>query len=197
MGRPKGKSSDQETEERLLSAAEGEFSRRGYDGARLEDIASAVGIRRPSLLYHFGSKDDLYRAVVERAFGKLSALLAAAMQNEGSFAERLGRLVDDFVRFLAESPTIAPLFLREILDGRGPGQELLRSGLSPILDQVERFVAEQGGSEVPQGFPIREAVMQIAVSELVRSAAGALREPLWGRTNSARALALALVGDKG
>ena len=59
MGRPRATPDEDTTKMRVLRAAEVEFGRAGRDGARLEDIASAAGITRPSLLYHFASKDEL------------------------------------------------------------------------------------------------------------------------------------------
>ena len=68
MGRPRATTQTVETAQRLLSAAEQEFGSKGFDRARLADIANIAGISRPSLLYHYNSKDALYAAVFDRPF---------------------------------------------------------------------------------------------------------------------------------
>ncbi|GFG72477.1 TetR/AcrR family transcriptional regulator [Mycolicibacter senuensis] len=50
----------------LLDAAEQVFARRGFDGAALEDIADVAGYTRGAIYSHFGSKAELFLAVVER-----------------------------------------------------------------------------------------------------------------------------------
>ena len=75
MGRPPASRFEIDTPTRILDAAEHAFAIAGLAGARLADIAGAAGIRRPSLLYHFSSKERLYGAVVERAFAVLTDTL--------------------------------------------------------------------------------------------------------------------------
>jgi AcrR family transcriptional regulator len=62
-------SSAQSTRERLLEAAGRVFARDGLDGATTREIAREAGVNEVTLFRHFGSKDRLLRAVVERNFG--------------------------------------------------------------------------------------------------------------------------------
>ncbi|MCK6589141.1 MAG: TetR/AcrR family transcriptional regulator [Polyangiaceae bacterium] len=192
MGRPRTSHDEEATRTRILRAAELEFGRAGRDGARLEDIAGAAGITRPSLLYHFPSKDDLYAAVVEAAFLRLGAALAPAMEAGRPFEERLDALTSTFVAFVEAEPLLSRLLLRDILDERGGSHALLLEIGAPLLDRVERFIRREGKGWVREGMPVRAALMQLVSSALLRVSSGSLREPLWGRTDGTRAIARAL-----
>src|SRR5215471_15132472 len=78
------------TAARILDVAETEFAARGYDAASLGDIADRVGIRTASLYKHFGSKRDLYIAVVHRLLDPYFRLLGEllAVPNTAAQAER-------------------------------------------------------------------------------------------------------------
>ena len=54
-----------EMRQRILHAATRLFAHRGYEGTSVQAISEAVGIRKPSLLYHFPSKAALRDAVLE------------------------------------------------------------------------------------------------------------------------------------
>jgi AcrR family transcriptional regulator len=54
------------TQETILSAAEQEFSLRGLDGATVREIATRAGVTHALVHRYFGTKDDLYKAVLAR-----------------------------------------------------------------------------------------------------------------------------------
>lgn len=179
MARPKTDPAATPTPARILTAAEAAFAERGFLAARLADVARAAGIRRPSLLYHFPTKERLYEAVVERAFARLRDALTEAMAGAGPFRARIEAIARAYLGFLADDPSFAPLMLREILDGRGPGRDLILAEVAPLLDALEAFVAAEGQGLRP-GVSPRAAILQAATAALVRSASGPLRQPLWG-----------------
>lgn len=188
MARPRLAERSAPTPELLLEAAAGAFAASGYEGATLEDIASAAGIRRPSLLYHFRSKEALYAAVVERAFHELGQALGWAMLQPGGFAARLDALAACFGGFLATRPSFAPLMLREMLDGQGPGRDLLLRHLDPLLERLEAFVAAADDAVLPAGLSARGVILHLACGSLVRAASGPL-SALWGGSDPLPVLA--------
>lgn len=188
MGRPPRNKHQISTPERLLNAAELEFANAGFAKARLADIARLAGIRRPSLLYHYPSKDELYKATVQRCFNKLASLLLDAIKQSQNFKQGLRRLTLDFHSFLQEKPHIARLVIREFLEGQGPGRDILMSQVAPLLDSVEAFINNQGRDQIQNGLPLRPALMRVISDLLLQTASGDLKEPLWGPQDHAWSL---------
>jgi AcrR family transcriptional regulator len=164
--------------EQLLSHAELEFSLHGFAATRLQDIAARAGITRSSLLYHFPSKDELYKATISKSFNELALQLRHAMAPAPSPRTQLQNLVLAFDSFISARPRLARLILRELLSGHGPGWNLIFENVGPLLDQVEAFanpIYEKSSS-----LPLRPLLMQIAADVLLWSASEQLQEPLWG-----------------
>jgi TetR/AcrR family transcriptional regulator len=61
----------------LLDAATGLFAERGYAGVSIADVAAAAGTTKPSVLYHFDDKDQLWKACVDRLWGEVNAFYDA------------------------------------------------------------------------------------------------------------------------
>lgn len=189
MGRPKVKVGETATRERLLEASLHDFAQFGFEGAKLADIAERAGISRPSLLYHYGSKDDLYSALVRRVLTDIGRVLGAALEQPGTFPDRLDAVIGAFTAFTQQQPLAARVILREVMDDRGPGHHLILEVGVPLIDAVERFLIDAGRHHMVPGLPVRAALLQVVSAAFLRSATGPLEPALWGEGDHALTLA--------
>ncbi len=91
MGRRAGVTAD-ETRERLVDAAADVFADRGYEGARVAEIAKRAGLTTGAIYAHYGTKADLLsEAIRSRGSGALDGLLAGeAADSVVDLMRRLG-----------------------------------------------------------------------------------------------------------
>lgn len=94
-----------DTRERILEAALRAFAEKGFDGATTRDIATAAGANLGLIQYHFGGKDKLWRAAVDRAFEQLRKGLDWIAQDAPGRDDvaRLRSLIRAYVRFVARN----------------------------------------------------------------------------------------------
>lgn len=130
----------------ILEAAQTLFARDGYDGASLMDIAAAANTRHPLLLYHFGSKDNLWRQVMAHVFEELKAHYSAVVElsRDLSGVDSLKMFIRAFVQFSARHPDRVTLVLSEM---RADSERLewlhseymvlLHAQLNALFDRVE------------------------------------------------------------
>jgi TetR/AcrR family transcriptional regulator len=121
---------------RILRAATRLFATQGFDGTALQEIADGVGIRKPSLLYHFESKDELREAVLDDVLSRwkdtLPRVLLAATAGEAQF----DAITREIVSFFAEDPDRARLLVREALDRPDEIRELFRIHVRPVVQNL-------------------------------------------------------------
>jgi len=130
----------------ILQAAEDVFAERGYDKARLDDVAQRVGIRRASLLYHFKDKGALYGAVLDSIFEDLVAGYTRVLTGDGPAGARLEGTVDLWLDVTARRPNIVRIMLREIAHGWSEHSRPWAERAKPIM-QAMIDVIEQGQAD--------------------------------------------------
>ena len=79
--------------ESILEVAHGEFAAFGYERTRVAEIASRVGVTEPVVFQNFGTKGDLFAAVLERAANQLTAHLAILGEGTASVADLIRHLL--------------------------------------------------------------------------------------------------------
>ncbi len=140
-----------EVSEQILNVANKLFAERGYEGTSLSAIADEVGIRKPSLLYHYSSKDTLRQAVLARLMEHWQSVLPRILEAATSGDDRFESLVGEVVNFFAEDLDRARLLYREILDRPEELRDQMRAFLSPWLTILADYIrnGKQDGSVRP------------------------------------------------
>lgn len=107
----------------ILDAAEALFARQGYEATSLQAISDRAGVTRGLPTYFFGSKEDLYRAVLERTFALsmthelLTLLREQAQHPEVRPEEGLRVVIERLFDFLVTHPTFIRITEWEALSG--------------------------------------------------------------------------------
>jgi len=131
------------TREQILTAALHRFAEHGYDGASLADIAGDVGIRRPSLLHHFHSKDALYEEVFERLLEDWFHRLVDAIGVAARGWPKVELVLRAGFDFFAENPEYVRLVRREALDGGVHLALDLAAVVRPIFDEAATYLGQE------------------------------------------------------
>ncbi len=130
------------TRQKILDAALGEFARHGLSGARVERIAARAGANKRMIYYYFGSKEDLFLAVLEASYDHIRSAERALDLEHQDPREAVKRLVEFTWRYYLEHPEFMTLLNSENLhQGRHVrNSKRLREMHSPLIDTLRAIL---------------------------------------------------------
>jgi AcrR family transcriptional regulator len=131
------------TRETILSEAITCFAQWGYEGTSLNDIAAGVGIRRPSLLHHFPSKEVLYQEVFERLLSDWFERVASAVERPLTGWEKVESVLGAGFDFFADNPDYVRVVRRAAIDGGSHLSIDLDGVLRALFDRAEEYFARE------------------------------------------------------
>jgi TetR/AcrR family transcriptional regulator len=141
--------------DRILDAARGEFAQHGFGGARLQDIAARAQLSHPTLLYHFGSKEGLYAAVIDKAMRDWAGMTSSAIADGKGGFDRVATLIDAGFAFFASHHDFVVIWRREAIEGGGRLEQAMADHMRPFLDQAVGFLrAEMGAGRLREHDPV-------------------------------------------
>lgn len=129
-----------DTRDRVLRAAQALFAERGYRGTSLRDIAKRIGVKAPSLLHHFPSKQQLYLAVLDQMFESLDEAASAVVWKPGSRQDGMRQAMGHVVDFLASHRDFVRIMWKEMADESGAGRQVLKRRLPPWFSTAVTFI---------------------------------------------------------
>lgn len=133
--------------ENVLEAAVALFSRKGYHGTTVRDIALESGMLSGSLYAHFAGKEDMLFAIVERAAMDFLGALEPIARGRGSAATKLRAAMVAHLSVVSQSMDAATIFLHEwkaLSEGRQEQVQVWRSRYEELLASIIRQGAESG-----------------------------------------------------
>lgn len=101
---------DLNSEQKILEAAKTVFIKKGFDGARMQDIADEAKINKALVHYYYRSKDELFAKIFDIISAQLLPNIEEITINEMPILEKIERFIHSYIEFIANNPEI-PLFI--------------------------------------------------------------------------------------
>lgn len=102
------------TEEKIFNAARIVFQKKGFAGARMQEIADEAGINKAMLHYCFKNKQCLFEAVFIKAFNQLAPQINLIFNSEETVFNKIKKFTDSYISFVIEHPFLPQFVIQEM-----------------------------------------------------------------------------------
>ncbi len=173
--------------DKILDAAQDLFARRGYAGIGMREVAEVAGLGKSSLFHHFGSKAELYAAVVGRILDLFDRRLTAALAAGGDPLLRFDRWIDALVDTFAQHPTSARLLLRSLfeddeLTGASEEEQHVDRTLKRLFSSVASLLEEGMQAGVFRRANVPHTLQSLVGLSVYHFASGEFGEEMFGQS---------------
>jgi len=121
----------QQTEARILRAAEKTFATRGFSGSSMDSIASEAKLSKQNLIYYFPSKQELYRSVLKNVIDLWMEKLSLIEIPGASPRDVMATYVRQKLELSRDNPDASKVFAHEIINGAPMLKDYLLSDVKP------------------------------------------------------------------
>ena len=162
----------------ILEAAEILFAEKGFEGASIRAIAEKAKVSKANVFHHFGSKDELYLAVLRSAATESGKILTELEGVPGNQRERLREFASRHLQSILGHQHVTRLILREALEGGSErGKELAEKVVGKSFSRMVDLCREgqKSGELRPELDPALVAMLMVAANVFFFEAASVMR----------------------
>lgn len=174
----------QKREQAILEAAEREFLKKGFDGARTTSIAAAAGVTHAMLHYYFRTKEQLFERILDEKMRMMGqSVLAAFGDARLPLPERLRNGIERHFDFIAANPDLPRFIVNEVF-ARPERYEAMprqiRSLMGVMLIDTQRALDEAADRGEIRRIDVRMLMLDIISLNVFVFIAYPILEPLLG-----------------
>jgi AcrR family transcriptional regulator len=132
------------TEEKIFNAARTVFQKKGFAGARMQEIADEAGINKAMLHYCFKNKQLLFEAIFMNAFSQLAPQINAIFTSDESIFEKITKFTHDYIAFVIDNPYLPQFVIQEMNNDPEFAMKFLNHENKPnptvLIAQIEKEI---------------------------------------------------------
>ncbi|MCX6284279.1 MAG: TetR/AcrR family transcriptional regulator [Bacteroidetes bacterium] len=141
----------QHTELKILEAARLVFHQKGFNGARMQEIADLAGINKALLHYYFRNKESLFEKVFNETFCQMASKMSEIFLSEMTLMSKIGIFVNFYLNFISRHSYVVQFIINALHDKPEQLREvILKQNLVPelLLEQIRKQLKEEMGLDI-------------------------------------------------
>lgn len=103
-----------DTRRKIMSSAVNLFARNGYHSTTMEMIAEEAGLGKGTLYWHFASKEDLYRGIIQAGLQEYSSFVENLQGKELTYEEKIRAIIKFKIRFYLRHKPLASVIMANL-----------------------------------------------------------------------------------
>lgn len=134
------------TEEKIFNAARIVFQKKGFAGARMQEIANEAGINKAMLHYCFKNKELLFKAIFMNAFSQLAPQINAIFNSQDTVFDKITKFTHSYISFVILNPYLPQFVIQEMNNNPEFVMAFLKNENRPnpalLIAQIEKEIAD-------------------------------------------------------
>lgn len=152
--------SSENLEEKIITVARQVFIEKGYENASMSDIASRVGINRPTLHYYYRTKERLFQAIFHDIIGSLLPRIQETITSDCDFFDKISFAIDQYITTFKHNPFL-PAFI--VIETQRDIKHIIQTACELHLNNIAQQIAKTLNDEMEAG-RLRKVKLEIVFS---------------------------------